>query len=325
METPQLFNSDSLLQKAKQLGEKESSQEVADVVKRLKKPFESVESGDGIIDIDIEGQVLHVELVPNDIHFEDTELFGYHFDDIPEEHFSFFKRIQSLKFRTNNTEIDLFSLLPPGYKILYYPSATDALDHDGAMSPERKVIGVVGDIRTPLTIIILLHEMGHAVDEARLEKFGVDTLVTSHEYKDHAEKLRMETAASAFAVSVMRRYMKDVLRRSDIVSFLKNYALRSHCLSVNGKIGTQESYKSHMNREWAGFEALEKQEEDDRMYLDAWEKWQKTEKYREWKQLPEHANLSEGEEFGVWREWVETIKYEFWNDFPAEEDKTVSS
>lgn len=243
METPQLFNSDSLLQKAKQLGEKESSQEVADVVKRLKKPFESVESGDGIIDIDIEGQVLHVELVPNDIHLEDTELFGYHFDDIPEEHFSFFQRIQSLKFKTNDTEVDLFSLLPPGYKILYYPSATDALDHDGAMSPERKVIGVVGDIRTPLTIIILLHEMGHAVDEARLEKFGVDTLVTSHEYKDHAERLRKETAASAFAVSIIRRYLKDTLQRNDIVNYLRDYALRSYCSDMNGKIEKQREEK----------------------------------------------------------------------------------
>lgn len=324
MEVPQLFSSESLLRKAKKLEEQGVSEKTTDAIGRLIKPFESVESGDGIFDIDIEGQTLHVEFVPNDIHFEDIEFFGDHFDDIPEDHYGFFERIQSLKFKTNDTEIDLFSLLPSGYKILYYPSATDALYHDGAARLDRKIICIVGDICTPLTIVILLHEMGHVVDYVRLKELGIDEMVTPHEYKDHAEKLRTEAAASAFAISAVHRYSKNVSQRNDAVNFLKNYALRSHCLGVNKKIGAWESYKSHMNREWAGYEESERQEEESRMYLNAWEKWRKTAKYQEWKQLPEHVNLFEGEEFGVWREWVETVKYEFWNDFPVEEDKMLS-
>jgi hypothetical protein len=161
--------------------------------------------------------------------------------------------------------------------------------------------------------------MGHVVDFERLEKLGVQSLVTPHEYKGQAETLRKEKTASAFAISLMRQHLKDAVLKKDIVSFLQDYALQSYNLSVNTEIGGQEMYKAHMNSEWAGYESTIQQEEEDRMYLDAWEKWQKTEQYQKWKQGLRAEDLEGYGEFGVWREWVETSGYEYWNDYPEEE------
>lgn len=321
MESPQLFSSDSLLKKAENRNEIEYSQETLDTVERLKKPFDNVKTADGKIDINIEGQALHVELaIVDENDAENIEKFASsviarnNYDPSVE-----FKKIEVLSFKHADGKFDVFSLLPPGYVIYYYPVASlNIIEHDGSVDGNRKAICIAGDICSPLTLAILFHEMGHVVDFGRLEKLGVQSLVTPHEYQGHAETLRKEKTASAFAISMMRQHLKNTTLKKDIVSFLKDYALQSYNLSVNTEIGGQEMYKAHMNSEWAGYESSMRQEEEDRMYLDSWEKWQKTEQYQKWKQglSPEDLGWAE---FGVWREWVETTGYEYWNDYPEEE------
>lgn len=326
MESPQLFSSDSLLKKAEKNNEIEYPQETIDTVERLKKPFENVKTPDGKIDIDIEGQALHVELANVDEDdAENIEKFVSRIIDRNNYDPSIeLKKIDRLSFKKADGEFDVFSLLPPEYVIYYYPVAsTNVIEHDGSLNNSRKAICIAGDICSPLTLAILFHEMGHVVDFKRLEKLGVESLVTPHEYQRHAETLRKEKTASAFAISLMRQHLKDKTLKKDIVSFLKDYALQSYNLSVNSEIGGQEMYKAQMYSEWGDYESLTRQEEEDRMYLDAWEKWQKTEQYQKWKQGLSAEDLEGYGEFGVWREWVRTTGYEYWNDYPEEERKPL--
>lgn len=321
MESPQLFSSESLLKKAEKNNGIEYSQETIDTVERLKKPFENVKTADGKIDIDIEGQTLHVEI--GSVDEGDTEdISNFTYDLISQNKYDpsiEFKKINTLSFKHANGEFDVLSLIPREYIIYYYPTISmNIIEYDGSVDGNRKAIYIAGDICSPLTLAILFHEMGHVVDFGRLEKLGVRSLVTPHEYHEQAETLRKEKTASAFAISLMRQHLEDTTLKKDIVSFLKDYALQSYNLSVNTEIGGQEMYKAQMNSEWGDYESLTRQEEETRMYLDAWEKWQKTEQYQKWKQglSPEDLGWAE---FGVWREWVETSGYEYWNDYPEEE------
>lgn len=324
MESPQLFSSESLLKKAEKNNEIEYSQETIDTVERLKKPFENVRTADEKIDINIEGQILHVEFLPVD-EGDTEDIANFTHDLISQNKYDpsiEFKKIHTLSFKNDDGEFDVLSLIPREYIIYYYPTnSTNIIEYDGSVDGNRRAIYIAGDICSPLTLAILFHEMGHVVDFGRLEKLGVRSLVTPHEYHEHAETLRKEKSASAFAISLMRQHMKDEAMKKDVVSFLKDYALQSYNLLVNTEIGGQEMYKDQMHADWGDYESIMRQEEEDRMYLDAWEKWQKTEQYRNWKQGLGTEDLGWAE-FGVWREWVETSGYEYWNDYPDEEKYT---
>ena len=317
-------SSENILNKIDRTGENVSGTSLEDSIKRLEQPLEQIsysESGSEDISANefnyhfsyspvAEEDILGLEIYTHQRSRDLGELSD------PSYEIKNWRKLDDLSFFFGDKEVDVFNVLPEKTKIFFCPELSQ--DNNGAAYKHSKNIYIVGSLATPFTLTILLNEIGHIIDFGKMEELGLEKMVDDHPDSDQAELLRKERTASAFALKVIRPYIKDEGMRHDVINLLKYYALKTYYHSVNDTVGSRKSVRSHVKDEWADYEHLQEQEDMDRMYYDAWEKWKLTDKYKEWKNTEENKKLDEYEEYGQWRMWIEKINYDFWDDLAAE-------
>jgi len=210
--------------------------------------------------------------------------------------------VDQLTYKIGETDIDIFSYLPGGYKILFCP--TNKAYYNGAVDNENKVIYITSDISSLGSIATILHEVGHVKDDERLEKLGRTELTEGGDYHENieSEKLRKEREASLFALRKMwRELRKNEQTKKDILLYLKNLAYYSYCERGLGNIVTARAMAHHNPYDLEADEA----ERLERENFDAWWKFKHSDEYEAWKNTEKFAKLDEDEEYGAWLNWIE--------------------
>lgn len=152
---------------------------------------------------------------------------------VPEVESGTWFKVDRLAYKIADRQFDISGMLPPDYGILFYP---DSKTTRGTVMVADKKIIIRGELASIGTLAVILHEVGHVHDIAKLEKLGVDKLTTGglDFENDQAEKLRKEKEASLFALRKMWPALKNKPRqKSDILMWLKNYAYTSYCQEAN--------------------------------------------------------------------------------------------
>lgn len=235
-------------------------------------------------DQDKEGLVQYVE--------ERTE-FDNDFSDV-----SSWREITELEYLIGDASINVLDLIPDGYKILFCPNSSAGF---GSVIYQRKTIYLANDIASLGSLVIILHEVGHARDIDKLEQMSKSEFVEggSHQQKEVAERLRKEREASLYALRKLWRILRDYPQiKSDIKLYLKNIAYFGYCKSGLNLISTAESM-AHFAQD---YEDVDDDENDWWLY---WEDFKDSKDYQEWKKDDRFANLEESEEYGEWRKWME--------------------
>lgn len=188
-----------------------SEEWVRDSLERLRKPFDQIVSkGDNSVEIDVGEAKLEVQYRRVDAQT---------------------REIVKIIFQLKDQDIDLFSLLPSQTRIFVSQVdlgrfekgvATYLLDH------EEYVITLQQEINSPEALSFLLHEVGHVIDYKKLYNLNMFSLMSDHPDARATEEVRRERAANAFALKVLRPYLKDETMRQDVQNLLINDSLRSY-------------------------------------------------------------------------------------------------
>lgn len=236
------------------------------------------------------------------------------------------KQLTSLKFRTadGQNEFNIADIAPEHAGIFFYPSSKN---HNAAMLSESLVLKsksihiLGGDLAAPISILLLLHEVGHLWDSVNV-KSGKAKPVEQGEHSDLKETLRKERMANVFALKVVRLFTKpgDPFRE-DALKYLKHYALGSYHWGIKEDI-KDRAIMAKIGREMGKDYDIEgdQREEEERAIYDEFLKWHETEEYRSWKMQDEYKDLEDWEEYGLWREWCEKNGTAWWKVLPADVD-----
>lgn len=208
--------------------------------------------------------------------------------------------VDQLTYRIGETNLDIFSYLPEGYKILFCP--TNAY-HSGSVDYKNKMIYITSDISSLGSIVTILHEVGHVKDDEHMEKLGRTEFTEGGDFHENieAETMRKEREASLFALRKMwRELRKNEQTKKDILLYLKNFAYYSYCEKGLENIAIAHSSMPHFARDFEDTFDYEEQKN-----WDAWLKFKHSDEYEAWKNMEEFVQLDEFEEYGAWSEWIE--------------------
>ncbi|HPN15217.1 MAG TPA: hypothetical protein PLF71_03850 [bacterium] len=210
--------------------------------------------------------------------------------------------VDQLTYRIGETDLNIFSHLPEGYKILFCPA--NKAYHNGAVDYKNKVIYITGDISSLGSIATILHEVGHVNDDERLKKIDETELAKGGDYHENieAEKMRKEREASLFALrKIWRELRKNEEIKKDMLLYLKNLAYYSYCEKGLVNIATARAMAHHNPYDLEADEAEMREREN----FDAWWKFKHSDEYQAWKNIEEFAKLDEDEEYEAWLGWIE--------------------
>lgn len=139
------------------------------------------------------------------------------------------RALDQLTYTIGEVEFRIFDLLPKGYKVLFCPAARE---RSGSMSWDDRMVFIDGDVASLGSLVVILHEVGHAIDREELQR-GTRSRLTEGDQTNEAnaaEKLRMEREANLFALrKLWPAIREDPSLKQDVLSYLKDYAYHSHC------------------------------------------------------------------------------------------------
>lgn len=308
MEKISLKKSEDYLKKINQTSRGESDPAVEESEKRLATPIAEVQYGqDDSVEISGKDYDLKFQYSPvDDESWSDVEeymnglrekLRGY-LDELWDT--GSWRQVSGLRAKPKNaeSEVDLLKAIPEGYQLFFCP--TDVL-HYGSILHEQKKIYIIGNLASPISLVILLHEAGHGWDVQELEDPGSSKLTDDHEFALQAEKIRRERAASAFALKTLRPFLSKE-QRADAINYLKHIALKSYNDKAREMIeGPKTNTMVHYGQDYEYSE----QEQHEQWMWDEWMNFKKSDEYADWKQMKEFESLDEDEEYGAWRDWAE--------------------
>jgi uncharacterized protein (UPF0335 family) len=138
------------------------------------------------------------------------------------------KVIEKLSVAFGNERVNLLDILADGSQIIVWPESDG--ETGNTLHPDEKGvshISIQGEIDNPKMFAVLLHEIGHNIDDNKVRALGMSGFLKEieegKENADIAEEIRRERAATGFALKVMRPFLKDKTQRKDMVNFLKTY------------------------------------------------------------------------------------------------------
>lgn len=212
-------------------------------------------------------------------------------------------RLSGYSFKTadGKKEFRLDSFVPSHCEVYYFMESDPDertgfyyLDYFGDPIEKHEAIVLIGDPTSPFGLFTLLHEAGHRVDRARLDR----PEITGWE-SEYAERLYSERTANAFALNKLRPFMRGgTFNEDDVRRSLLLHSLGSHMQGITKDKDSYEYLARHMAKDYDPEADL--QEERERYLWDEFDEWQKTDAYAVWKQAPEHRNLETWEEFNLW-------------------------
>jgi hypothetical protein len=150
------------------------------------------------------------------------------------------RRVNKMQFISGGVTYDTLKLFPRNYDIFFCPNGKEG-EYSQASLLDSKNIFIIGGVNTPESIAFILHEIGHIWDNLKLKVMGKDRMVDDHQHALLAEKLRTERMANAFALKLLKPFIKDNEQRKDFLNLLKNYALLSYHLEVKDEVDAIEN------------------------------------------------------------------------------------
>ena len=152
-----------------------------------------------------------------------------------------YRRAEHIVFEHENRKYDLTEVIPETYKIFVDRQSRAKY---GSVDTRGNVF-IYGDITTPKMVLILLHEIGHVVDNSRP---GSRDVAFDHPNADIALEIRSERAASAFALKFMRPFIRDTQERKDVVNLLKHDALQGYYRHARAAIESRKKTNPALDR-----------------------------------------------------------------------------
>ncbi|MES2060060.1 MAG: hypothetical protein V4438_03455 [Patescibacteria group bacterium] len=230
MSTPERIDTEQYLRKVQNTNLDIDPEVLNASLERLNKPFENIirDENDNV-EIKIGNSEIKIAYSPY--------VFGANETGTQNPIVSNSKKIISvLRVRTDKIDTDLVSLIPKESKIIEV-DMNEFTGHTLSLNQsDVKDIAIYNRLESLHALVILLHEMGHIVDEEKLKKMGICDSIDEHPNSDLALLIRKERVASAFAIRTIRSIVKDKTQISDVVNLLKHGALRSYYVSVAEKI-----------------------------------------------------------------------------------------
>lgn len=174
----------------------------------------------------------------------------------------------------------------------------------------------MGDITSPRSIVTILHEIGHVFDYRNIDSKGVEKLVTDHRHSRLAETLRKERSASAFAIKAIKPYLVHLGIKTDIINFLKYYALESYYDFVKSEVGHEKRMDSWARSEYGSEGSWSWEISESEQRVSDFSEWKKTAAYQKWKNMDQFRNIVDkfGEEYAAWSNWVDDTNYDHRKD-----------
>jgi hypothetical protein len=206
-------------------------------------------------------------------------------------------------------------IMPPGYNI--YVREAEKFINAGVIARDRTIFINGGYLSSPIAVLSLLHEIGHAWDFVHVAN-GSAGRVRDVAHADIAETLRSERVANAFALKAVRSFMKhDDPLIKDAKVFLKDYSLHGYNLSAQKQIAHREQMAITAREMGKDYDDLGDE-------LEEWAKWDEymawtaTDEYKAWKQLDANKSLEDDQEYGAWLDWCEVNGRAWWKVLPPE-------
>jgi hypothetical protein len=233
------INSEEYLSKVERIELKNLEGNFEESLLRISQPFKNFEIKEDGLEIS-EGEVkIEIKYAPH-TYIRDGEKY------VAKEA----KEITSFLVNNGGKIIDLLAVIPLGTKIIIYPDAD--IENGHVMYPDEdgnRHIVIQGEICSPKMIAILIHEVGHIVDFKKLTELGVEKWVDDTADADIAEEVRRERTATAFALKVLRPFLKDETLRHDLLVFL-NDSLGTYYHHAKNQLkkrreGVVENYTNH--------------------------------------------------------------------------------
>lgn len=300
-----LIKSADYLQRIYNQDEAISEAEIEASVERLKEPIVEIsyeKAGEAVIDL----KIAKLQMAYAPVDAEAAEVLQAYADEksriYPENEgltdLNNWRQIKKLRIepQASDQAVDLLAVMPSDYQVFF--CAQEPFLNGAVMIEQRKIflLGGLGSIRG---LVTLLHEIGHAWDGENLKKYGVDRFTDQGFHWEKAERLRQERAASAFALKILRPYIKGDLRK-DVINHLKHFALESYEQHIRRQLA-QHASMAH----FAGGYEDDYSYDDQQWEQDEFEKFKATDAYKEWKALDQFKELEDYEEFNNWLEWME--------------------
>ena len=193
-----------------------------------------------------------IERGKTDLSFSYTKLdsnFGQQMFqlEVASEKLEDWRVLSSYSLCEENSVLDIPSLLPEGWSVLFKPDCK--IDKDSA-NFVSKTIFLTGDPAAPATLLALLHEIGHTqilfgTKDAISEKYGEQNWASEGDagkLKDLANHLRNERDSWAFALAKLKPFIgkseenNSFINISQVKNFIHNHCLRSYTQEAREEI-----------------------------------------------------------------------------------------
>ena len=147
------------------------------------------------------------------------------------------------------TVVDLESILPSGYDVLYGFSYGYSGNSRGLyLGRGDKLCAIIGDLNNFQTIMTLLHEIGHCVHYENEKRNNTIMRRSKTEIDKLADLMLSERNAWAFALKKIRPFIRrdqgELPAYQDIYDYIHNYCLRSY-----EKIATRQLLEINLKEE----------------------------------------------------------------------------
>ena len=230
-----------------------SKDELSELYSRLNKPiadFEILDQGDITIEKDDLMIKLSYSPVPADLHFEKVkEVLDFPKDkqrlvELMRLSSKEFRSLDSFILQNKDLQLDITSLLPEGVRVFFRSLPNESKREkdpkpSGLFDPTINVVVVRNNLATPLDIIVLMHEIGHANDEVTPKildfprpKGPDDKVFLTQEQMEI--RLKSERNAWAFAIKKIKPFLSDLgITTEDLDMFAHNFALHIYSEEIN--------------------------------------------------------------------------------------------
>jgi hypothetical protein len=323
MNEQKIFNTERYLDKAYQ-SKKDDHEELNATTERLSTPFgridykenDSVELSTKEFQLKFEYAQMDEESRKNVQEF--LERIKEHHDYVEDKFLDIdeWREIGQLEVdfkKGNENKIDFQKIMPSDYKIFFFPNEKMI---NGWHNGESKSIYIIGSMASPITLITILHEIGHGWDDKKTAEIGEDKLFTDNKHIDSAKRLRQERYATAFALKAIKPFFdRGNILRKDALAFLKNYALESYNDEVKSILARSDFLHHTLGKDMLEEERLGDQQAKDWEMYNEFLEWRNSDEYKEWKKLDKYKDADEFVEYGLWQEWCEETGRAWWREY----------
>ncbi|HEY4715469.1 MAG TPA: hypothetical protein VIH31_03105 [Candidatus Paceibacterota bacterium] len=229
-------------------------------IERLEQPFTTVEYKDqdqvslekGKLNLSFNYQDLPKHLLINKIKdIEQLEKKDQRIVEMMRFKPQSFKELTDYSLKNSQDKIDLFNLLPAGYKV-YFSSTGDQLI--SAVDLKNGILLINEFKINPKTILTIFHETGHVLKYGKMNdqnqrdflKANRDFKMSSDLYGSNAFKLtkddlsvvlKSERDAWAFTLKTLKPFFKDMeIEMQDLKAFVHDFALQTYSEEIHNII-----------------------------------------------------------------------------------------